>query len=135
MSYTINIGDMPQFNKDGFENWTNETINNMSEDYIISTDYFSYYFDSCKEYDGDDIVEIDYIDSFKDSQNYYDLEDSFYPIYNYVHILQHSPSSYAIEKILFNAPNVSILYFEQLDTYGIALNGCGMDMSDSIAYA
>ena len=34
-----------------------------------------------------------------------------------------------------DAPNMSIIYIDEIEAYCIALNGCGMDMSDSIAYA
>jgi hypothetical protein len=116
MSYSINISEHLQ----NFDLFTNLTVENMEVNKSVLNEYG---FDTAEE--------------FQNSDSFYEWQDGYHPIYNFAHILQYSASEQGdkIRDVLENAPNVSILHIEEIDTDLIALNGCGMDMSDSIAYA
>ena len=131
MSYSIAY-DTNEFDENGNARYENISWNILcnNDDFIIGAEQFLYWFE--KESNKD---KKESIDNFKNSENFYQLRDSYYPIYNYVHILQYSPSDAEILKILENAPNIAILHDEDLGVHLISLTGCGMDFSDSIAYA
>jgi len=140
MSYAINYDVSNVFNEDGVDRYENTTWNYLSSDdsFLASTENFNYWYNNYYIIDEDDeIIDIsdEAIDNFRESEAYYDLQDSYYPIYNYIHLLQNRPTDEDIKKINDNAGNVVIIYIEELDSYFISLTGCGMDMSDSIAYA
>ena len=114
MSYSINISEHLQ-NLDLFRNLT---IENMEVSKSVLNDY-----------------DYESIEDFENSDSFYNWQDSYHPIYNYAHVLQHEPRAKDIKQVIEDAPNMSIIYIDEIETYCIALNGCGMDMSDSIAYA
>ena len=68
MSYSINISEHLQ-NLDLF---TNLTIENMEVSKSVLNDY-----------------DYESIEDFENSDSFYNWQDSYHPIYNYAHILQH----------------------------------------------
>ena len=116
MSYTLNISEY--LNKYNGEQFENLTINECKPSLKTALDY------GCKT-----------VERFEESDSFYEWQDYYHPIYNFAHVLQYEPTSEQVQLIHKNAPNVSIIYVHETETYLIALNGCGMDMSDSIAYA
>ena len=55
-----------------------------------------------------------------ESEKFEELEESLFPIYNYIHLLQERPSDEEIIDIYKNAPNISILYIEEFEKYGFS---------------
>ena len=116
MSYTLNISEyLNNYNGEQFDNLT---INECRPSLKTAFDY------------GYSTVE-----RFEESDSFYEWQDNYYPIYNFAHVLQYEPTSEEIQLIHKNAPNVSIIYVHETEGFLIALNCCGMDLSDSIAYA
>ena len=115
MSYSINISKMIS-NNDGeqFDNLTIECKPSLRT-------ALDYGFKSVKR--------------FEESDSFYEWLDNYHPIYNFAHVLQYEPTSEQVQLIHENAPNISIIYVHETETYLITLNACGMDLSDSIAYA
>jgi hypothetical protein len=120
MSYTIHSEDINEEVAEG-------VYENMTADLIHSDD------DILVDIAKDMGYEFKDADELRDSDNVYEITKSYHPIYNHLHLLQQQPMDDDIKDILTNAPNVSILRTE--NNWFISLNGCGMNMSDSIAYA
>jgi hypothetical protein len=120
MSYTIHSEDINEEVAEG-------VYENMTADLIHSDD------DILVDIAKDMGYEFKNVDELRDSDNVYEIINSYHPIYNCLHLLQQKPVDDDIKDILTNAPKVSILRRE--NNWFISLSGCGMDMSDSIAYA
>jgi len=135
MSYTIKIGtnDCPEF-----LNLTEDTI---AENDAMLIELASEYCEvspqeSCSEGTGSTTpFDRDIADWVRSQDFYYEILEAYEPMVCYVHVLQNMPSYKDLLLIAKNAPNISILYIEELSVHVIAMNGCGMDFSDSIAYA
>ena len=82
----------------------------------------------------EEIYEKDIVDWFEEQDMYFEWEDRFVPIVNYIHILQSKPTEKQAQFVAQNS-NAVIVHVDEFDTYGIALTGAGMDFSDSIALA
>lgn len=116
MSYSLNISEyLNIYNGEQFENLT---INECKPTLETASDYG-----------------YESIEEFEESDSFYEWQDKKHPIYNFAHVLQYEPTSEQVQLIHKNAPNMSIIYVHEIETYLIALNACGMDLSDSIAYA
>lgn len=70
-----------------------------------------------------------------DTDWYYTLQDSYFPLYNYVHILQKDVPTRSLTICRKYVGNVVILRIDELETYVIALTAGGMDLSDNIELA
>ena len=81
-----------------------------------------------------DVEDLDDVDDCALDDFWCHIEDSYYPLYNWSHVLADKPTDDEVLKIVKNAPNVTIMR-DASDNHFITLNGCGMDYSDSIAYA
>ncbi len=75
------------------------------------------------------------LEDFRDSDSYYEMGDAYAPVMNYMHILQERPRDEYIELVEEYAPNVVVIYIEDLDACGLALTGGGMDLSDCLEQA
>lgn len=68
----------------------------------------------------------------------HEILERYHPIYNYWHLLQSRPSEKDVADILKHAPSITIMTEGEdgceLNHY-ITLNSCGMDYTDSIAFA
>jgi hypothetical protein len=71
-------------------------------------------------------------ESFEEFEEY--EQKDFTPMSNYVHILSSTPTEQQIVELAKLTTQV-VVYIEELDTYGIALTGVGMDMSAYIELA
>jgi hypothetical protein len=132
---------------DAYENLTwNAVLNNHetlakteSFEYWLHENYGDYNIDRKDVIDGtlesDDFTVEELISDFRDSDDFYSMEDAYVPIYNYVHILQSRPSTADVLLVDKYVGNVSIIEIFDVDTYAIALTGCGMDLSDNIELA
>ena len=118
MSYSINISKYLE----GFESFINLTVENLP---ITKSILDQYDFKTAEE--------------FEESDCFYQWQDSYHPIYNFAHILSNQMGTWKqtdrLQNIIEHAPNVSIIRIDEIGSDLITLNGCGMDMSDSIAYA
>jgi len=130
MSYTINISEIKE-GYDKFVNKTWEAVSNNDEKLVEQADgYVDWKYEGLDESD----VEEKAI-WVRENDVFQQLEESWYPMYNIAHVIQYGVDEAELLDIAENAPNISILEIEELDCTVIALNGCGMDFSDSIAYA
>jgi len=129
MSYTINISGVTDC--DGkFVNRTWEALSNDDDNLVELADEVVDW-----EGEGLDDSGVEAMAAFVRTDDvFYQLEKNLQPMCNFAHILQNSPNCSELLDLAKNAPNVSILEIEELDCTVIALNGCGMDFSDSIAY-
>ena len=96
---------------------------------------YSIYFDFQENYEKFENITLHKIGKDLESEEFEQLEENLFPIYNYIHLLQARPSDNDILDIYENAPNITIIYIEEFEKYFITLNACGMDFTDSIAYA
>ena len=143
MSYTINY-------EANFENSTNLTVENFSDEFLITTDEFNYWFneeidlEDFEEWDTNDElipmtderiedIKIDLVDDFKSSQYFDDLVENYYPMVSDLEILQNIPSNEDIRIVTELCPNVTVLELHELGTCALGLNGAGMNMSDILA--
>ena len=125
MSYTI------------YKEWTGEeslegnlTVQAIRSDEDLAAALYHNYAGGTAE----DVESLDEVDDYALDSFWSHVEDSYYPIYNWSHILADKPTDEDLIKIIENAPNVTIMR-DDSDNHFITLNGCGMDYSDSIAYA
>ena len=145
----LNLTDMDNIER---LNIINMTIANFSDQEIIESDAFGYWFDDnvdledhqeCDE--NDDYIELteeelndvklESVQEFKDSEGFYSLQEDYDSMTNSLHILQNEPTAEEIQLITKYAPNVTVYGIEEFGAYGLSLNGCGMDMSDLLALA
>ena len=143
MSYTINY-------EANFENSTNLTVENFTDEFLITTDEFDYWFneeidlEDFEEWDTNDEIipmtddrlediKIDLVDDFKSSQYFDDLVENYYPMVSDLEILQNIPSNEDIRIVTELCPNVTVLELHELGTCALGLNGAGMNMSDILA--
>ena len=130
MSYSINISEIIA-DSDKFENETWNAICDDDEKLVSLADDFV-------DWDDEELSESDIEEKaiwVRESDMLYQIQDSYYPMYNIAHVTQFGADVGELLDIAENAPNISILKIEELDCIVIALNGCGTDFSDSIAYA
>jgi len=133
MSFSINISNL------GIEEIDNLSINGLSDETIITTDEFDYWFNEEKvEYEEIEDTEdnrLDAVEEFKMSSAYNELEDNYYPMMNEVEITQKSICSEKTDLLHQFVPNVSALFISSLNTYALGLNAAGMDLSDNLELA
>ena len=115
MCYTIRFNFGEHF--DEYENVTKNIVENL-----LSKDFERY-----KEIFGLNS------ESFEEFEEY--EQKDFTPMSNYVHILSSTPTEQQIVELAKITTQVVVVYIEELDTYGIALTGVGMDMSVYIELA
>ena len=145
MSYTINISGMQDSEyMEGEASYTNQTWIALSQDDTSIINLANNYYGSDSKlkyanYIGEsDLAMIDdseVVQWILNQDFFFEIQDNWHPMYNYAHILQGSPDSKDLLHLASHAPNVTILHIEHLESHVIALNGCGMDFSDSVAYA
>lgn len=140
MSYTLYFDGWGSIDEDYRNCSQEETADDTSA--IIESDQFSYWFSENNNESIEEMVEDgradeveDQIESFKESDAYYEYEDTFVPIYNIVHVLQSDPYNDNVKNVNKFASSCAIIELTKLETYVIALLGCGMDMSDNIELA
>jgi hypothetical protein len=83
----------------------------------------------------DDYDPYRFVEDFRSSMQYYDLIDSYYPIIDVLHILQEKLDEETTNLITKYVSSVALFRVHSLDVDGIALLGCGMDMSEYIELA
>ena len=127
MAYTIHYDFSENF--ENFQNLTWDLVA-CDDDKLIETEEFEYFYE---DNNFDDKLEA--LEEFKQSDAYFELSESYFPIYNYVHILKYKPDDEQIELLSKLVGNVVIVYIEELEVYGIALTTVGMDLSDHIELA
>jgi len=135
MSYTIKI-DTNDYSK--FLNLTEDTITGNDAMLIeLASEYCEVSpQESCSEDTGSTTpLDRDIANWVRSQDFYYEILESYAPMVCHAHVLQNMPRCKDLLLIAKNAPNISILYIEELSVHVIAMNGCGMDFSDSIAYA
>ena len=146
MSYSIDI-DLQDI-----EEVTNLTVQNFSDEFIIETDSFDYWFDSniditdhC-DYDENDnpidlteeellTLKLDNVDEFKSSNGMSSIIDDYASKSDSLDILQNTPQDRDIELVTKYCSNISLFEVHNLNVYGISNNGGGMDLSDNYALA
>ena len=125
------------------EDYQNLTADKMLEDdeYIVETEQFDYWYDDnkCEEdmedFESEEEYKLSLVDDFRNSGAYDELRDTFVPMMSYVHILQNEPLDEAIELVEEYAGACVVIKIEELDCYGLALTGGGMDLSDYLELA
>ena len=132
MSYAIYVENIANKFWGDEGNWKNLTWNLIVEDgELLRTLYENAnYNDTCYN-ELEDEEKLKYIEN---SDILHQLEDSYYPMMNYVHVLQLKPVKEDILKVYKNAPNI-VLLEDDMSNYYIGLSGAGMDFSEEIAYA
>jgi len=144
MSYTIFFNEWTDFDK--YDNLTLDTLCN--NDYALSkTEVFENWY--MYNYGEDDYIEdvregyarydylnlVDLAKKFKESDAYFILQDDLTPAYNEAYILNNKPTKKQILITYDCVPDISVVYIKNLDTYALALTGCGMNLSDCIELA
>jgi len=133
MSYTITIKNLENkfFNDDG-DSWQN-----LTQDLIYHNDEVleSVYKDSgyIDEF-YNELEEEEKTEYIRESDAFYQIEESFKPSFEYVHILQHEATSEQVLKIYKNAPGIIIIEDDN-NNYYIGLSSGGTDLSEELAYA
>ena len=127
MSYTIYFDKWDNTN----EEYINLTLDNLCNDSeaIIKTEVFEYWFNNTYSKSGDRLGKVE---DFKQSNTFLELQDSYTPIYNYVHILSTFVDDNKIKVISKYVSNAIIVHLNYEDVDVIALTSCGIDFSDSI---
>ena len=127
MSYTIYFDKWDNTN----EEYTNLTLNKLCNDdeAIVKTEVFEYWFNNTYS------KNCDKLEDFKQSNTFLELQDSYTPIYNYVHILSTFVDDDKIKIISKYVSNTVIIHLNYEDVNVIALTSYGMDFSDSIELA
>ena len=128
MSYSI------YWNKFGSEDFENFTVDCMSDKVMLDSDQYNYWEDYSIDAD-DEYTEEEKLDMFKESDAYYEFVDSFFPMMNYVHLLQFSAACDQINFLLEHDPVVAIGSITSIEADVICLTGGGMDLSDCIELA
>lgn len=137
MSYAIHVGNIQEkfYGVDEGRSWSNLTWDAILEDDELLVSVFEdagYPLDDKKDYEQ---LEVDEKAQWaKDSGALYHLQDDYYPIMSYVHVLQHEPTKEEILDVAKNAKDVVVIKDEH-DNYLLGLSGCGMDFSGQLAYA
>ena len=137
MSYKINVGNIHEkfYGVDEGRIWSNLTWDAILNDDELLVSVFEdagYPLDGKKCYEQ---LEVDEKAQWaKDSSALYHLQEDYYPITSYVHVLQHEPTKDKILDVAKNARNVVVIKDEH-DNYLLGLSGCGMDLSEQLAYA
>ena len=130
MSYKLLYNFEEKFPWKDYENLTAEVCAN-NEDFLKQS-YNYQYWKRDQNYLEDEEPSIEL---FRESEAYAEWEDTFVPIYNYIHILSREPRDEDILKVANLAPNVSVIYIDEFKVHAISLTGTGMDFSDSIELA
>ena len=138
MSYCVNYNFGEKIICEDYNNLSWEELS--SDDIkLINTEYFENFYDDYKEDIEQDEDQTEHklslVGNFRDSQAYNELEDTFIPLVNYIHILQREPISEQIELVSKYASVCAVVSVEDLGICGLALTGCGMDFSDSLELA
>ena len=131
MSYSIMVDNITKKFWDG--GWENRTWNTISND----DDSLRALYEDAGYDDDNDYNELDdeeKVVHIRESDAIHELSDSYYPLTNYVHVLQEKPTDEEILKIHKNAPNMVIIE-DDLGNFFIGSSGGGMDSSEEIAYA
>lgn len=137
MSYSIMVGNiLEKFHGEGVDDsWVNLTWGTISENDELLVGVYEdagYPLDDKQDYEQ---LEVDEKAQWaRDSEDFYSLQDGYYPIMNYVHVLQHKPTEEDILDIAKNARNMVVIQDEH-ENYLLGLSGGGMDFSEEIAYA
>ena len=133
MSYAILVEDIVSKFWDNEEGtWENLTWNLIAEDdealraLYENAGYDDVYYDEL-----DNEEKLEYI---RDSDAFHELAEGYYPMMNYVHVLQSEPIWEDVLKVYKNAPNI-VLLKDDMDNCYIGMTGAGMDFSEEIAYA
>ena len=129
MCYSILVEDISSKFWNG--NWENMTWDVVSNDddalrgLYESSGYGDDYYNELS-----DEEKVIYI---RETEEFYELSEGYYPILNYVHVLQEKPTEEDILKIHKNAPNIVIIG-DDLDNFFIGMSAAGMDFSEELAY-
>lgn len=139
MSYTINVSFGEKYEGEDFYNLSWNEFDSKDEN-LIGTEQFDYFYDDYKdefdaEYETEEEHKLGLVDKFRETQAYDELRDTFHPMMNYVHILQQEPLQEQIALVEKYAGVCVVLEFEDMDMYGLALTGGGMDLSDYLELA
>jgi len=146
MSYVIHF-DKWGYPDEEYRNLTWEEV--CSDDAALAeTEAFEYWLNENYEDEGLDASEIaqglcsnedfdvsELMEHFRNSDSYYEIQDGYTPIYNYVHVLMSEPTSEEILLVDKYVGNVVVVEIDSCDTCVLALTGCGMDLSDNIEMA
>ena len=131
-SYAILVDGITSKFWDPEEGWETLTWNVIANnDKALRTLYEGAGYDDEHYNELDDEEKMEYI---RDSEEFYGLKEDYYPIVNYVHLLQQKPREEGILKIHSNAPNTVVIE-DNMGNHYIGLSGAGMDFSEEIAYA
>ncbi len=138
MSYSIHFDKWGELDE-AYDNLTWDEVS--SDDKILAnTEQFGYWHDGqygfkayISELTEEDLEER--LEEFRDSDAFYELQDTYIPIYNYVHLLSSSPYEKEILLVAQYVGNVVVIHLNDIDADVIALTGCGMDFSDNIELA
>ena len=137
MSYTIHVGNIQEkfYGVDESNIWSNLTWEAILEDDELLVSVFEgagYPLDNKLDYEQ---LEVDEKAQWaKDSGGLYHLQEDYYPIMSYVHVLQHKPTKEKILDVAKNAKDVVVIKDEH-DNYLLGLSCCDMDLSEQLAYA
>ncbi len=146
MSYSIHFDKWGELDE-AYDNLTWDEVSS-SDELLTGTEQFSYWLDETYPDEGWDSVEIEkelannedfdiseIMEDFRDSDAFWELQDTYVPIYNYVHLLSSSPYDKEILMVAKYVGNAVIVHLNDIDADVIALTGCGMDFSDNIELA
>ena len=132
MSYAIYVEDIANKFWGDEGNWKSLTWNLIVEnDELLRTLYESASYNDAYYNELDNEEKLEYIEN---SDMFYELAENYYPMMNYIHVLQSKPAQEDILKVYKNAPNI-VLLEDDMSNYYIGLSGAGMDFSEEIAYA
>lgn len=109
-----------------FEKWENQTTSILRQ--ILEDEENPQRKELALKLDVWDEEENKLVDYYEETLNGYE------PIYNYVYPLETTPSDEDILKVALNT-NCCVMYNNDDDKYYLSLTGCGMDLSQDIAFS
>jgi hypothetical protein len=111
--------------EDRFEKWENQTTSILRQ---ILEDKEHPQFKKVAE-------DLQVLDDNNELVDYYEESlDSYEPMHNYIYPLETTPNDEDILKVALNT-NCCIMYNTEEDKYYLSLTGCGMDLSQDIAFS
>lgn len=140
MSYTINFDKWG----DWYVEYKNLTLDKLCSDdeAIIKTEDFCHWFNDVNDESIDSYIQnnlyddvLDQVESFKQSNAFLELQNSYTPVCNNVHILSTYVDGNRVKMISKHIGNVAIVHLNDADVDAIALTSYEMDFDDSIELA
>ena len=133
MSYTITVRNL----ENKFFNENDEAWQNLTQNLIYNNDDILKCLYEDRGYADEfysELEEEEKAEYIRETDAFYQIEESFNPSFDYIHVLQYEATSEQVLKIFQNAPGVIIIE-DDSDNFYIGLSSGGTDLSEELAYA